>query len=104
MVYLHLNSGIFTGQEQNADFYSDRDKKVAYLQKVIKLVELMNGEAVEAKPQKIVAGLEPEVARYLFSSRTLSCRIFISAQLQENHQSRMLIKYLARRVSLRRRR
>jgi TRAF3-interacting protein 1 len=64
MVHLGPNSGIFTGQEQNADFYSDRDKKVAYLQKVIKLVELMNGEAVEAKPQKIVAGLEPEVTRY----------------------------------------
>ena len=30
--------GLFTGPEMNADFYSDRDKKIAYLQKVIKLV------------------------------------------------------------------
>ena len=57
--------GLYTGQEVNADFYSDRDKKVAYLQKTIRLTELMSGEAVEAKPQKIVAGLEPEVKTYL---------------------------------------
>lgn len=59
MVLTPSNLGLFTGQEVNADFYSDRDKKVAYLAKVIKLVELMNGETIEAKPQKIVAGLEP---------------------------------------------
>ena len=35
--------GLFTGQEANADFYNDRDKKIVYLQKVIKLAELMNG-------------------------------------------------------------
>jgi len=39
----HHNIGIFNGQEQNADFYSDRDKKIGYLAKVIKLIELMNG-------------------------------------------------------------
>lgn len=59
--YIFNDKGLYTGQETNADFYSDRDKKVAYLQKAIKLVELMTGEAIEAKPQKIVAGLEPEV-------------------------------------------
>ena len=35
----------------------NRDKKISYLQKTIKLIELMSGEAIEAKPQKIVAGL-----------------------------------------------
>ena len=49
--------GLYTGQEVNADFYSDRDKKIGYLQKTIRLVELMSGETIEAKPQKIVAGL-----------------------------------------------
>lgn len=52
---------MFSGQELNAEFHSDKDKKIAYLQKIIKLVELMTGATIEAKPQKIVAGLEPEV-------------------------------------------
>ena len=76
----------------NADFYNDRDKKVAYLQKVIKLVELMNGEAVEAKPQKIVAGLEPEVPHILFSLPTSCFKNFISAQHLANQANLMLTK------------
>lgn len=53
--------GLYSGQELNPEFHSDKDKKIAYLQKIIKVVELMIGGTVEAKPQKIVAGLEPEV-------------------------------------------
>lgn len=46
------------GKEVEADFYSDRDKKIVYLQKIIRLVELSSGSSVEAKPQRIVAGLD----------------------------------------------
>ena len=61
MVCNRLCSGLYSGQELNPEFHSDRDKKVAYLQKIIRVVELMIGGTVEAKPQKIVARLEPEV-------------------------------------------
>lgn len=61
MVCNLLSQGLYTGQELNPEFHSDKDKKIAYLQKIIRVVELMIGGAVEAKPQKIVAGLEPEV-------------------------------------------
>lgn len=39
---------------------------MAYLQKMIDLVELMSKEQVAAKPGKIVAGLEPELTNILF--------------------------------------
>jgi hypothetical protein len=32
---------------------------VAFLQKIIRLIELMTGASIEAKPAKMVAGLEP---------------------------------------------
>jgi TRAF3-interacting protein 1 len=38
---------------------------MAYLQKMIDLVELMSKEQVLAKPGKIVAGLEPELTNIL---------------------------------------
>jgi TRAF3-interacting protein 1 len=44
----------------NGDFYKDRDTKIVFLTKIIQLVEMMTGAGIEAKPQKIVAGLEPE--------------------------------------------
>lgn len=41
----------------NGDYYKDRDTKITFLEKIIKLTEAMSGAAIEAKPQKIVAGL-----------------------------------------------
>jgi TRAF3-interacting protein 1 len=61
MVSTYWSLGLYVAQELNAEFHSDKDKKIAYLQKIIRLVELMTGGTIEAKPQKIVAGLEPEV-------------------------------------------
>jgi TRAF3-interacting protein 1 len=61
MVLRGLFPGLYVGPELNAEFHNDKDKKIIYLQKIIRLVELMIGAPVEAKPQKIVAGLEPEV-------------------------------------------
>lgn len=34
----NFGNGLYVGQELNADFHSDKDKKIAYLQKIIKLV------------------------------------------------------------------
>lgn len=51
--------GLYVGDELKAEFHADKDKKILYLQKIIRVVEIMSGTKIEAKPQKIVAGLEP---------------------------------------------
>ena len=89
MVTASLKSGLFTGQEVNAEYYNDKDKKIGYLQKVIKLVEVMSGAPIDAKPQKIVAGLEPEVESESLRLLMTSCRSSILAQRAANHQSPM---------------
>lgn len=48
----------------NGDYYKDRDTKITFLTKIIQLAEMMGGITIEAKPQKIVAGLESEVSFY----------------------------------------
>lgn len=43
------------------DFYGEKKRKIDYLVKIISLIEAMSGQKVAANPQKIVAGMEPEV-------------------------------------------
>ena len=59
---------MYTGEELKPDYYSERDRKVAYLTKIISLVEEMDGSKIQAMPQKIVAGLEPELTNLLLQS------------------------------------
>lgn len=61
--YTHY-SGLFDGEEMKADYYGEKTRKIGYLNKIISLVEAMSGEKVAANPQKIVAGLEPEVIKF----------------------------------------
>lgn len=103
--YLPHHWGLYSGQELNAEFHSDKDKKIAYLQKIIRLVELMTGAAVEAKPQKIVAGLEPEVSFLLLRQLMSFSSRCTNAPPVENLQTPMSIKFWARETqNLRRRR
>lgn len=76
--------GLYEGEELKADFYGEKNRKITYLQKVISLVEAMSGEKVTANPQKIVAGMDPEVTSILFS-KLMSCYSrYTNAQLQGN--------------------
>ena len=42
----------------------DKDVKINILAKMITLTEMVVGEKIDVKPQKIVAGLEPEKTNY----------------------------------------
>ena len=65
----------------------------------------MTGAAVEAKPQKIVAGLEPEVRIMIVRQRMNSFKRCTNAPLVENLQIHMSIKFWERQIpSLKRRR
>lgn len=97
-------NGLYSGQELNAEFHSDKDKKIVYLQKIIKVVELMSGAAVEAKPQRIVAGLDPEVQSPRLSTPTSSCSCSTSAPQAVNPQSPSSTKCSERPTPNRRRR
>ncbi len=72
---------------------------------MIRLVELMTGATVEAKPQKIVAGLEPEVSFLVVRPPTNSFNRCTNAPPVESPRTRMSIKFWARQtLSLRRKR
>lgn len=44
----------------DGNYYDNKDKKIAYLKKIIDLTKLVLKEEVPGNPQKIVAGLEPD--------------------------------------------
>ncbi|CAG0882303.1 unnamed protein product [Cyprideis torosa] len=48
--------GLYTEEELNSENIKDKEKKVAFLQKLISAVSLSTGEKVSVKPSKIVAG------------------------------------------------
>ena len=52
--------GLFDENELDAKAITDKDAKINFLQKMVDLVQLINGEEIDVKPSKIVAGLEPE--------------------------------------------
>lgn len=51
---------LYTQEELSSDFYDTKDNKIYFLNKIITLVGEYLKEEIEAKPHKIVAGLEPD--------------------------------------------
>lgn len=51
---------LLKGEETDAGYYSEKDRKIEYLKKFIYLTSIMLNEEIDAKPNKIVAGVEPE--------------------------------------------
>ncbi|ESO06125.1 hypothetical protein HELRODRAFT_64267 [Helobdella robusta] len=52
--------GLFTDAEMNSDNVKEKDSKIAFLQKVIDIVSLVNDTTISVKPSKIIAGNDPE--------------------------------------------
>ena len=56
----------------NSASYSTKEQKVFYLKKIITLTSSILNEEIEAKPNKIVAGVEPENTNYLLQGNNFS--------------------------------
>lgn len=52
--------GLFEGPELDAKAITEKDAKINFLTKLITLTEMIIGEELDVKPNKIVAGHEPE--------------------------------------------
>jgi TRAF3-interacting protein 1 len=52
-------SNFFAAEELDPSNFEDKGKKVAFLEKIITLVNICHGHAIDVRATKIVAGLEP---------------------------------------------
>lgn len=52
--------GLFNEAEMDAKSITEKDAKINFLTKLITLTEMIIGEELDVKPNKIVAGHEPE--------------------------------------------
>eukprot|EP00798_Chlamydomonas_sp_ICE-L_P011176 gene11176-18789_t len=66
--------GLYSGDELDAKAIQDKEQKVAFLGKMIDVVSIVAGQAVPAKPLKIVAGLEPENTNIFLQMLGRACR------------------------------
>lgn len=57
--------GLYSSEELEGSYYSDKEKKLKFLKKLGDMCSLVLKEEFQAKPQKIVAGLEPELTNVL---------------------------------------
>ncbi|KAF4518378.1 hypothetical protein B566_EDAN007106, partial [Ephemera danica] len=55
-----LMEGLFTAEEMISDNVKDKERKIAFLQKVIDTMRLVTGAQLNVRPSKIVAGQEAE--------------------------------------------
>ena len=58
-----------SGDELDSGAIKDKASKIAYLDKLVALVGLCSGHEINARPSKIVAGLEPEGTNALLTVR-----------------------------------
>jgi TRAF3-interacting protein 1 len=56
----NFGKGLFEGHMLNSKEITEKDDKLKFLTNLITLTELVIGEELDVKPQKIVTGQEPE--------------------------------------------
>ena len=56
----NFGDGLYTSEEVDSANVKEKEQKILFLEKMLKLVGVQLNTMVEAKPQKIVAGLEPQ--------------------------------------------
>lgn len=49
-----------SGEELDSGAIKDKTSKISYLDKIIALVGICSGHDIDVRPNKVVAGLEPE--------------------------------------------
>ena len=52
--------GLYDPDELDSATFKDKEKKINYLNKIIKLASIANNRTINVRPTKVVAGLEPE--------------------------------------------
>ena len=55
-----FGEGLYSGGELDCASITDKNAKIAYLEKVFLLVSICKGSSLEVKATRVVAGLEPE--------------------------------------------
>jgi TRAF3-interacting protein 1 len=55
-----FGDGLYDAVEMDSKSMTEKDAKINYLSKMITLTEMIIGEELDVKPNKIVAGHEPE--------------------------------------------
>lgn len=55
-----FGEGLYANDELDPGYYEDKNRKMFFLKKIIALTSIMLDAEIEAKPNKIVAGVEPE--------------------------------------------
>ncbi|EGZ11066.1 hypothetical protein PHYSODRAFT_287159 [Phytophthora sojae] len=66
--------GLFSGEELDSGAIKEKGPKMDYLTKIIQCVSCQLNVEVEAKPAKIVAGLEPEATCKFLQLLTVACK------------------------------
>jgi TRAF3-interacting protein 1 len=69
-----FGKGLYFGEELDSANISEKDKKVLYLEKMIRLVGQSLGTIVEAKPAKIVAGQDPQSTNNFLQLLSIAAR------------------------------
>lgn len=85
---LGFAKGIYNAEELDSNFYDSKEKKITYLKKIIDLTQMFQKEPIAAKPNKIVAGLEPENTNLMLQA---IYKAAISGQFTEAHAKKVLI-------------
>ena len=55
-----FGEGLYDGDELNSKSFEDKDSKLAFLVKLITLVEMMIGEKMDIKPSMVLAGQQAD--------------------------------------------
>jgi TRAF3-interacting protein 1 len=76
---------LFSPEEQDSAAIDTKEKKIAYLQKIIDFIQLLLGRQVDVNTKKIVAGSEPERTNKFL--RDVAMAVGYAQQYNQHHQA-----------------